>query len=67
MFSDLLHQDRERAGLTVEQAARRLGVSADAYRKLEAGEQWPSWETYYRIAAAFDWPQTFRRASQLSA
>jgi DNA-binding XRE family transcriptional regulator len=29
-----------------------------AYRKLEAGERWPSWETYDRIAAAFGWPQT---------
>jgi transcriptional regulator with XRE-family HTH domain len=59
MFSDLLRQDREQAGLTVEQAARRLDVSATAYRKL-AGERWPSWETDDRIAAAFGWPRTFR-------
>jgi transcriptional regulator with XRE-family HTH domain len=53
MFSDLLRADRERAGLSVDQAARRLGVSPVAYRRLEAGERWPSWETYDRIAAAF--------------
>jgi transcriptional regulator with XRE-family HTH domain len=59
MFSDLLRTDRERSGLTVEQAARRLSVLTVAYRELEAGERWPSWETYDRIAAAFGWPQTF--------
>jgi transcriptional regulator with XRE-family HTH domain len=31
MFSDLLLADRERNGLTVEQMARRLGVSPLAY------------------------------------
>jgi transcriptional regulator with XRE-family HTH domain len=59
MFSDLLRGDRERSGLTVEQAARRLGVQRDVYRKLEAGERWPSWETYDRIAAALGWPRSF--------
>jgi transcriptional regulator with XRE-family HTH domain len=39
MFSDLLRQDRERAGLTIQQAARRLGVSPMAYGRLEAGER----------------------------
>jgi transcriptional regulator with XRE-family HTH domain len=60
MFSDLLLADRERNGLTVEQVARRLGVPSVAYRKIEAGERWPSWETYDRIAAAFGWPRSFR-------
>ena len=60
MFSDLLRADRERSGLTVEQAAPRLDVPPVAYRKLEAGERWPSWETYDRIAAAFGWPRSFR-------
>ena len=60
MFSDLLSQDRERSGLTVEQAARQLGVSAVAYGELEAGERWPEWETYGRICKAFGWPRSFR-------
>jgi transcriptional regulator with XRE-family HTH domain len=60
MFSDLLRRDRERAGFAVEQAARRVGVPVVAYLKLEAGERWPSWETYDRIAAAFGWPRSFR-------
>jgi DNA-binding XRE family transcriptional regulator len=55
MFSDLFRQDRERSGLTIEQAARRLGVPLGAYRKLEAGRRWPDWTTYDRIAAAFGW------------
>jgi transcriptional regulator with XRE-family HTH domain len=59
MFSDLLRGDRERSDLTIEQAARRLGVPPAAYRKLEAGERWPSWETYAGIATAFRWPRSF--------
>lgn len=43
MFSDLLRTDRERAGLTVEQAAGMIGVSPALYRALEAGGQWPDW------------------------
>jgi transcriptional regulator with XRE-family HTH domain len=61
MFSNLLRGDRERRGLTVEQVARRLGVSASAYRKIEAGEGWPSWETYDRIATASGWPRSSTR------
>ena len=60
MFSDLLRGDRERSGLTVEQAARRLGVPAVAYRQLEGGEWWPDWTTYDRVAAAFGWSRSFR-------
>lgn len=61
MFGDLLRHDRERASLTVEQAARRLGVSAATYGQLEAGESdGRSWEIYDRIAAAFGWPRSFR-------
>ena len=37
MFSDLA-KDRERASLTVEQAAWRLGLPPAIYRKLESGE-----------------------------
>jgi DNA-binding XRE family transcriptional regulator len=59
MFAELLRHDRERHGLSVEQAARRVGVPPVAYAKFEAGERWPSWETYDRIAAAFGWPRTF--------
>jgi transcriptional regulator with XRE-family HTH domain len=57
---DLLRRDCERAGLSVEQAARRLGVTTAANRDLEAGERWPSWKTYDRIASAFEWPRSFR-------
>jgi transcriptional regulator with XRE-family HTH domain len=60
MFSDLLRADRERYGLTVEQAARRLRVSPVVYRKLEAGSGRPEWATYDRIAAALGWPRSFR-------
>jgi transcriptional regulator with XRE-family HTH domain len=60
MFSDLLRGDREPSGLTIEQAARRLGVPLVAYGNLEDGERWPSWETYDRVATAFGWPRSFR-------
>ena len=59
MFSDLLHQDRKRAGLSIQAAAQRLGVSVREYRELEAGTRWPSWETFDRICKLYGWPQTF--------
>ena len=59
MFSDLLRADRERGGLTVEQAARRLGVPPVAYPKLEAGVRWPNWATYARIERLFRLPRSF--------
>jgi len=48
MFSDLLRQDLEQAGLSAEGCGSPL----------EAGERWPNWETCYWIAAAFGWPRT---------
>jgi transcriptional regulator with XRE-family HTH domain len=48
-----------RAGLTIEQAARRLGVSVREYREIEAGERVPGWETFDRICRLFGGPQTF--------
>jgi hypothetical protein len=41
MFADLLRSDRDRAGLSPEQVARRFGVTPAAYRALEAAERWP--------------------------
>ena len=57
----MLHQDRERAGLTIDGAARRLGLPPAIYRELEAGECWPGWEAYDRIAETFGWPRSFAR------
>jgi transcriptional regulator with XRE-family HTH domain len=45
MFADLLRPDRKEAGLTVEQAAQRFGVTPATYRALEASERWPESET----------------------
>jgi transcriptional regulator with XRE-family HTH domain len=60
MFSDLLRQDRTRSGLSVDQAAWRLGVTPAAYRQLESGERWPNWETFDRIERLFGRPRSFR-------
>jgi transcriptional regulator with XRE-family HTH domain len=54
-----LRADRERSGLTVEQAAWRLGMTVPEYRELEAGARSPSFETWDRICKLFGWPQTF--------
>jgi DNA-binding XRE family transcriptional regulator len=59
MFSDLLRRDRERFGLSIGQAAWRVGVKPAEYRRLEEGKAWPDWETYDRICDLFGWPQTF--------
>jgi predicted transcriptional regulator len=65
MFSDLLRRDRERAGLSVGQAAWRLGISLAEYRRLEAAETWPDWETFDRIERLFGWPQTIVGSAQV--
>jgi hypothetical protein len=39
----MLAEDRRRVGWSVEQAARRLGVSASTYEELEAGTRKPEW------------------------
>jgi DNA-binding XRE family transcriptional regulator len=59
MFRKMLEKDRRRAGMSVGQAAGRLGVTVHAYRELEAGARSPSWETWDRICKLFGWPQTF--------
>jgi hypothetical protein len=51
MLSDLLRADRERAGLKVEQAARRLRISLSGYRELQASERVAELGTYERCAA----------------
>jgi transcriptional regulator with XRE-family HTH domain len=60
VFSDLLRDNQKRAGMTVEQVARRLGVSSAAYREIEAG----TWGTWDRICKTFGWQPTFVPANQ---
>jgi predicted transcriptional regulator len=66
MFADTLRRDRTRWGLSVGHAAWRFGVRPAAYRELEAGTRWPSFETYDRICKLFGWPQAFAWRRQLS-
>jgi transcriptional regulator with XRE-family HTH domain len=60
MFPDLMRRDRERMGLRISQAAWLIGITPAAYRRLEQGAAWPSWETYDRIEGLFGWPRSFR-------
>ena len=53
-----LGTDRERHGFTIGQVAWRLGVKLQEYRKLEAGERAPAFETRPRICKLYGWPQT---------
>jgi hypothetical protein len=48
-----LRPDRECVNLTVEQEAWRLGFGASPTDRMEAGERWPSWETFDRICKLF--------------
>jgi transcriptional regulator with XRE-family HTH domain len=43
---------REAAGLTLDQLARKSGLSRPALTKLERGERKPDWETVQRLASA---------------
>jgi hypothetical protein len=51
MLGELLRRDRERAGLSIGQAAVLLGVKPAEYRRLEDEAVWPDWETYDRLRA----------------
>ena len=64
MLPTMLEHDRKRAGWSVEQAARRLGVNIRTCREIEAGERSPNWETWDRIRKTFGWPQTFTSSTQ---
>ena len=54
--------NRVRAGLSEVQAAGRLRVSLATYRRIESGEEPPSWEAWDAMCRVFGWPQTFTRA-----
>jgi hypothetical protein len=43
-------------------AAWLLGLTVREYRELEAGERFPTSETWDRICELYGWPQTFVRA-----
>jgi hypothetical protein len=49
----------KREGLRVCRAAWLLGISVREYRELEAGERFPTFETWDRICKLCRWPQTF--------
>jgi len=57
MFSDLLSQDRERAGLREARAAWLIGASVPEYREIEAGRRCPTSDQYDRIVEVFGWPE----------
>jgi transcriptional regulator with XRE-family HTH domain len=58
MVGELIRRDRERSGLSLEQAASRLQVPPRRYLKLEAGEIWPDFENLDRIERLFGWRPT---------
>jgi ribosome-binding protein aMBF1 (putative translation factor) len=57
MLGELIRRDRERWGLTIEQAARWFHTTPSRLRKIEADEEWPSWETFDRIERIFGRPR----------
>jgi hypothetical protein len=58
-FHDVLRREREQWGMRMAEAAWRFGVTVREYRELEAGERWPTFETWDRICKLYGWPQTF--------
>jgi hypothetical protein len=48
-----------RWGLSISQAAWRLGLKPAEYRRIEEEAAYSSFETYDRICNLFGWPQTF--------
>jgi Helix-turn-helix domain len=54
----MMHDERERLGLSVARASWLVGVSVREYRELEVGERCPDFETWNRICKLYGWPQT---------
>jgi DNA-binding XRE family transcriptional regulator len=52
-FPKMLREDRERAGLTVDETAWRLGVTRSEYQEFEAGKRFPTFPTWNRICKLF--------------
>ena len=46
-------------GMRECQAAWQLGVSISEYREFEAGDRYPTFETWDGICKLYGWPQTF--------
>lgn len=59
IMGNLMRKDRVQQGLSIEQAARRLNLTPRRYRDLEAGNAWPSFETYQGICDMLCWPLSF--------
>jgi hypothetical protein len=53
----MLRRDRERRGIRECKAAWHFGVSVQEYRELEAGERFPTFETWDRMCKLYGWPQ----------
>jgi ribosome-binding protein aMBF1 (putative translation factor) len=63
LLGQLMRRDRELAGLSIEDASWRVGLTPRRLRDMEAGEVWPDFETYERICELFGWPQSYVRAT----
>ena len=51
-FHPVLRQFRQKAGLTQEQMAERMGVSVGFFGMMEVGRRWPNIDMLFRIAEA---------------
>jgi transcriptional regulator with XRE-family HTH domain len=53
-FSQALHHERERTGLSQHDVAERCGMRREAVARLERGEREPRLTTVVRLARALD-------------
>src|SRR5688572_28544822 len=54
MFAKRLAHKRRKAGLSIEQAARRAGLTAESWQRWERGECYPTDDEAWEIAATFN-------------
>jgi DNA-binding XRE family transcriptional regulator len=54
-FVAMMARDRARLGLTVGQAAWRLGITRQEYCEIEAGTRWPSSIVWERMRELYGW------------
>jgi cytoskeletal protein RodZ len=58
-LGELLRRDRKRLGLSLAQAAGRIGIKPAKLRRIEEGETITEFDDWDRIVAFYGWPRSW--------
>src|SRR5438876_5118233 len=61
-YPAMMQRDRKREGLRICRAAWLVGVSVREYQEIEAGDRWPSFDTFDRLAGRLYYPSRWAQS-----